>query len=74
MSIAASFLLAAAVHAAPADAPREPDRGAQVETAQVRVTILRAAVLKNGQMMAGAPDLPHARRHVETGRVAYTFE
>jgi hypothetical protein len=75
MSIAAAFLLAAAAAPAPpADAQREPDRGAQVETAQMRVTILRAAVLKDGAMMRGAPDLPRARRHVETGRVAYTFE
>ena len=75
MSIAAAFLLAAiAAHPAPSEARREPDRGAQVETAQVTVRILRAAVLRNGQMMPGAADLPPARRHVEPGRVAYTFE
>jgi hypothetical protein len=75
MSIAAAFLLAAsAAHAAPADAPREASHGVQLETAQVSVTILRAAVLKGGQMMPRAADLPRARRHVEAGRIAYTFE
>jgi len=75
MSIAAaSLLVLAAAHAGPADAPREPSHGVQVESAQVSVTILRAAVLKGGQMMPRAADLPRARRHVETGRIAYTFE
>jgi hypothetical protein len=75
MSIAAAFLLAAtAVQTAPSEAPLAAGHGAQVETAQVTVRILRAAVLKGGDMLPGAPDLPKARRHLEPGRVAYTFE
>ena len=75
MSIAAaSLLVLAAAHVASADAPRETGRGVQVETARVSVTILRAAVMKGGEMMPRAADLPRARRHVESGRIAYTFE
>lgn len=76
MSLAAAFLLAAAAaQAAPADASREPDRGAQIETAQVSVVILRPAVLKNGALLSGkSADTPRSQRHSEGGRVSYAFE
>ena len=75
MSMAAAFLLsAAAAQAGPGTVQHEPDRGAQIETAQVTVRILRAAVLKGGELTSVSPDPPRARRHVEAGRVAYTFE
>ena len=76
MSLAAAFLLvAAAAQATPAGAPDEPDRGAQVETAQVSVTILRPAVLKSGSLvMAKGSTTPHSQRQSRDGRVTYEFE
>ncbi|MBO0750450.1 MAG: hypothetical protein J2O44_08485 [Porphyrobacter sp.] len=75
MSFAAALLLAAAAaQAAPADAPRQPDRGAEVETAQVRATILRSAVLKSGSLASSQSDAPRSQRHAESGRITYTFE
>jgi hypothetical protein len=76
MSLATALLLAAAAaQAAPADAPSEPGRGAQVETARVQATILRPAVLRNGSLVArqdGAT--PHSQRQSRGGRVTYEFE
>ncbi len=76
MSLAAAFLLAAAAaQAAPAGAPREPDRGAQVETARVQATILRPAVLENGSLLARRDGgAPHSQRRSRDGRVTYEFE
>jgi hypothetical protein len=76
MSFAASFLLAAAAaQAAPVDASGQMDRGAQVETARVSVTILRPAVLKGGSLIErrdGAT--PRSQRQSREGRVTYEFE
>jgi hypothetical protein len=76
MTFAAAFLLvAAAAQAAPVDTPDEPDRGAQIETAQVTVTILRPAVLKSGSLlMAQGSTTPHSQRQSRDGRVTYEFE
>jgi hypothetical protein len=77
MSLAAVFLLAsAAAQAAPAGAPSEPDRGAQVATARVQATILRPAVLRNGSLLASQDrtTTPHSQRRSRDGRVTYEFE
>jgi hypothetical protein len=76
MSFAAAFLLAAAaVQAAPVDAPAEPDRGARVESAQVSVTILRPAVLKGGSLISSRDGAtPRSQRQSRDGRVTYEFE
>ena len=76
MSLAAAFLLAAAAaQAAPADAPRAPDRGAQVATARIGATILRPAVLRHGVLVTSeGADAPHSQRHSEDGRISYAFE
>ena len=76
MSFAAAFLLAAAAaQAAPADAPSEPARGAQVETARVSATILRPAVLRDGSLIDSRDGFtPHSQRQSRDGRVTYEFE
>lgn len=76
MSLAAALLLAAATaHAPPADKTHEPDRGAQVETARIAVTILRPAVLKNGKLLSERPaDARHSQRQSRGNRVTYEFE
>jgi hypothetical protein len=77
MSLAAAFMFAAAVaaQATATDAPKGADRGAEVDTARVSVTILRPAVLKDGALVSSkAPDAPHSQRHDEGGRVTYAFE
>lgn len=76
MSFAAAFLLAAAIaQAAPADAPSEPDRGAQVATARIGATILRPAVLKGGSLIVSRDGVtPHSQLQSRDGRVTYEFE
>jgi hypothetical protein len=76
MSLAAAFLLAAAAaQAAPADIDSAPDRGVQVQTAQVSVTILRPAVLKGGLLVGSREGAtPHSQRQSREGRVTYEFE
>jgi hypothetical protein len=76
MSFAAAFLLAAAAaQAAPADVPSEPNRGAQVETARVSVTILRPAMLKGGSLIESRDGAtPHSQRLSRDGRVTYEYE
>jgi hypothetical protein len=76
MSLAAALLLAAAAaQAAPADVPREPERGVRLETARVSVTILRPAVVKGGVLVTGKDaGAPHSQRHREGGRISYVFE
>jgi hypothetical protein len=76
VSLTAAFLLAATTaQAAPGGMAGAPDRGAQVETARVSVTILRPAVVKGGTLIeshAGAT--PHSQRLSRDGRVTYEFE
>jgi len=77
MSLAATLLLAAAAAAqTPQDGARnEPDRGAQVETARVSVTILRPAVVKGGSLILDPGNVtPHSQRQSREGRVTYEFE
>jgi hypothetical protein len=78
MSLAAAFLLAAvaaSTQPAPAHEPRQADRGAQIATAGVSVTIVRAAALKDGELAsARSSDAPHSQRHDEGSRVIYAFE
>jgi hypothetical protein len=75
MSLAAAVLLAAATASAgPAVKPREPDRGAQVDTARVSATILRPAVLARGALVSGGGDSPHSQRQAGAGQVTYLFE
>jgi hypothetical protein len=76
MHFAAAFLLAAAaVQAAPADAPEGAGRGAQVESARVSVTIKRAAVLRHGALLVGPDDTaPRGHRQSRAGRVTYEVE
>jgi hypothetical protein len=74
MSLAAALLLAA-VAAQAGSANPAPDRGAQVDSAQVSVTILRPAVLKNGRLLSDAnAGMPHNQRQARDGRVTYEFE
>ena len=76
MSFAAAFLLVAvAAHPAAADGAVAPDRGVQVQTAWVSVTILRPAVLKDGSLIeARDGTAPHSQRQSREGRVTYEFE
>ena len=76
MSLAAAFLLAvAAAQAAPVAEPQAPDRGAQVDSARISVTILRPAVIANGVLVSGAKaGAPHSQRQAGDGRVTYLFE
>ena len=76
MSLTAALLLAAAAaQAAPTDVVRAPDRGAQVETARVSVTILRPAVLKAGALLERRDGTtPRSQRQSRDGRVTYEFE
>ena len=76
MSLSAAFLLgAAAAQSAPVDAAEAVDRGAQVESAQVSVVILRPAVLKAGVLLSNRNgDAPHSQRQSRDGRVTYEFE
>jgi hypothetical protein len=76
MSLAAALLLAAAVaQPAPAEAPSEPDRGAQVATARIGATILRPAMLKAGSLVVSRDGAtPHSQRQSRDGRVTYEFE
>ena len=76
MSLAAALVLAvAAAHAAPAAAPAQPDRGAQVESAHVTVAILRPAVIKGGALVSSANSAtPRNQRQSRDGRVTYEFE
>jgi hypothetical protein len=75
MSLVAAFLLAAAVQAAPADAQRDNDRAAQVESARIAVTILRPAVLKNGTLAsAGDANAPRSQRRSDGASITYAFE
>jgi hypothetical protein len=72
---AALFLAAAAAQTAPAGEARAPDRGAQVETVRVSVTILRPAVLKAGALLERRDGTtPHSQRQSRDGRVTYEFE
>jgi hypothetical protein len=76
MSLAAAFLLAAAVagHAAPAEVS-EPDHGAQVESARVSATILRAAVVAHGSLVSARDGVtPRSQRQSRGGRINYEFE
>jgi hypothetical protein len=76
MSLAAAFLLAAAAASpkpAPAEEPRQVDRGAEIATGQVSVTIVRPAVVKDGRLASGK-DTPHSQRRAEGGTVSYAFE
>jgi hypothetical protein len=76
MSLAAAVLLAAATaHAAPVDTPVEPDRGAQVDTARISVSILRPAVLAGGELVSNRKaDSPRSQRQSGAGYVTYLFE
>ena len=77
MSLAATFVLAtaAAAQTPQAGAQNEPDRGAQVDTARVSVTILRPAVLKAGSLVLLQDSAtPHSQRQSRDGRVTYEFE
>ena len=76
MSFAAAFFLAAAAaQAAPVDAPKDADRGPQVETARISATILRPAMLKDGSLVESRDGLtPHSQRQSREGRVTYEFE
>jgi hypothetical protein len=76
MSLAAAFLLAivgASAQPAPADDPRQVDRGAQIASAHVSVRILRPVVLKDGKLASGR-EAPRSQRHADGGYVTYTFE
>src|SRR6478736_1788714 len=76
MSLAAAFLLAAAVaQTASADTPSEPDRGAQVATARIGATILRSAMLQAGSLVIGRDGaILHSQRQSRDGRITYEFE
>ena len=77
MSLAAAFLLAAAVagQASSAGVIGEPNHGAQVETAHVGATILRGAVMVNGELNATKDSVaPRSQRQSRGGRVTYEFE
>ncbi len=51
------------------------DRGAQVDTARVSVTILRPAVVKGGSLILDPGNVtPHSQRQSREGRVTYEFE
>ena len=75
MSLVAALLLASATQAAPAVQRDGPDRGAQVETAQISVTILRPAMVTRGVLVSGGnPDSPHSQRQSAGGHISYVFE
>ncbi len=77
MSLATALLLAAAVssQAATADQPRVPDRGAQVDSARISVTILRPAQIRGGVLVSnGTVAAPRAQRQTQGGYVTYAFE
>jgi hypothetical protein len=74
MSLVAAFLLSAAVQAAPVDAPRDNDRGAQVESARIAVTILRPAVLKGGTLASAGDNAPRSQRRSDGASITYAFE
>jgi hypothetical protein len=76
MSLAAALLLAAvAAPAASTDVRQTPDRGAQVDSARISVTILRPVVMKNGRLLSDANgQAPHSQRQAHDGRVTYEFE
>jgi len=77
MSLAAAFLLAAAVagQASSAEVIGEPSHGAQVGTAHVGATILRGAVMVNGELNATKDSVaPRSQRQSRGGRVTYEFE
>jgi hypothetical protein len=76
MSLAAAFFLATvAVQAAPADAAHAPDRGAELETAQISATIVRPAVVQEGVLVSSrSPDAPRSRRVIRDGYITYEFE
>jgi hypothetical protein len=76
MSLAASFLLAAAA-AAQAGPPHQPSgqAGAQVESARVSATILRSAEVVSGVLISGGrPDAPYSQSQSGRGYVTYLFE
>lgn len=76
MSLTAAFLLAAASQpGAAGGAESVPDRGVQVESARVSVTILRPAVLNSGSLVEARHGArPHSQRQSRDGRVTYEFE
>ena len=77
MSLAAAFLLAAAVagQASSAEVIGEPSHGAPVGTAHVGATILRGAVMVNGELNATKDSVaPRSQRQSRGGRVTYEFE
>ena len=79
MSLAAAFLLAAAAavagQASSAEVIGEPSHGAPVGTAHVGATILRGAVMVNGELNATKDSVaPRSQRQSRGGRVTYEFE
>jgi hypothetical protein len=76
MSLAAALLLAAvAAPAASTDAHQAPNRGAQVDSAQISVRILRPVVMKNGRLPTDPnARTPHSQRQAHDGRITYEFE
>ena len=76
MSLAAAFLLAAAVtHGPPAVETSAPDRGAQFDSARVSVTILRPAEIKGGELVSSAnAEMLRSQRQSGAGYVTYLFE
>jgi hypothetical protein len=76
MSLAAAFLLAAALagQASSAEIIGEPNHGAQVETAHVAARILRGAAIVNGELNAKDSVTPRSQRQSRGGRVTYEFE
>ena len=77
MSLAAAFLLAAAVagQASSAEVIGEPNHGAQMETAHVGATILRGVAIVNGELNATKDGVtPRSQRRSRDGRVTYEFE